>query len=673
MNESVRHAGTRSTTAARPDDRRPRTHRRRRRRWPHVVGTLVILGVLAMLAVLPALAARRHLEAGRDMLVGARDRLLAGDVGGAREAFERAGAEFDDARGSGRTPVLWAAGSVPLVGRSADAIVVIADAGRRAASAGVEITRAIEELPSGIEALAPSDGRLPVDTIAALEPAVSAARADLEAAYRDLERLPTSFLLGPVAGARDEALHEVGRAVEAARAAEALTIALPDLVGADARLRYFVGAQATAELRGTGGLIGAYTILEARNGRLVMEPMRSIHTLPDLSRRAAPEPPDGFGAPFDGFGGPGFWRNLNMTPDAPTAATLIESLYEEVTGERVDGVILVDAQTLSEMLEATGPVRPPSFDRTLEADSVVDYLTNEAYLEFGSEAERKRVLGAAVLAVWNRFLSGTDPIAAFRALSEAAAGGHLVLHSADERVQAGLEAAGVAGAWDAPEAGTLLGVATSNADGTKVDYYLNRDVRYEIELAAEGSGNILATTTFTNEAPVDADPSYVFGPYPGIGLGAGDSRAFVAAYCAPACALEGARRDGEPVGVESHSDRGLPVFTTFVRTDAGGTSSLELETTQPDAWVGDEFGGTYELTVRGQPTIKPTTGTVVIDVPPGMRVVDTSVPMEVVDGRATWHGTLGREQRIAIRFEVPFPDRFWTQLGDVLTSPVIEL
>ena len=49
-------------------------------------------------------------------------------------------------------------------------------------------------------------------------------------------------------------------------------------------------------------------------------------------------------------------------------------------------------------------------DRTLTADSVVDYLANGAYEEFGYRASlRKRVLGIVAAGVVRRFLRGADP------------------------------------------------------------------------------------------------------------------------------------------------------------------------------------------------------------------------------------------------------------------------
>jgi hypothetical protein len=624
------------------------------------------LSILVALAVVPALGARARLLTGRDELENARGLLLSGDLGAASAAFGRAEDAFDEAGGYARSPVLRLAGSVPLAGRSVNAVAVMAHAGKTTASAGFEIATAISSVPGGIAALVPSEGSLPLERIGALGPAIGRARDDLERALNELRALPTSWLVGPVADARDQAVAELDRAVSTAASADALARALPALMGAGGERRYFVAAQSPAELRGTGGFMGAYTILTATDGGVRLEPVRSITDLQDLSPEDAPPPPDGVGETYAQFGGPGFWRNLNMDPDAPTSAEMIEALYERVTGEALDGVIFVDPQALADMLEATGPITDPTLDRTLDSGTAVDYLANEAYLQFGSSADRKRILGAAVLVVFERFLDGTDPVASFRAVADAAAGGHLVIHSTDPGVQTALEAAGIAGTVEAPESGDLFGAFASNGDGTKIDYYVERSLDYRVTLEAGGASNARVEVAAENTAPADPERSYVFGPYPGTGLEPGVSRAFVTAYCAAGCTFGGATLDGRQQVVEAHTERGLPVFSTFVQTEPGGTSELGLALNRSDAWTGDELGGTYRLRVRAQPAVRPTRGTISIQAPPGTTIVDATTGMRIEDDVATWEGDLDAVQEFEIRFQEPPFGRFW----DWLSTPV---
>jgi hypothetical protein len=412
--------------------------------------------------------------------------------------------------------------------------------------------------------------------------------------------------------------------------------------------------------------MGAYTILTADGGRLDFDRTHSITELRDLPPKQAPPAPDGFGEPFAGFGGTGFWRNLNMDPHAPTVGRLIEALYERVAGVPIDGVILVDPQALASMLEATGPIDEPTLDRTLEASTVVDYLTNEAYAQFGSQAERKRVLGAAALSVFRRFLAGTDPVASFRALADAGAGGHLIVHSRDPEVQAALEAAGVAGTVEAPRAGDVFGAFASNADGTKIDFYVRRSMSYRADLGDGGGSTAEVALTTENTAPKHPE-GYVFEPYPGTGLGPGVSQAFLSVYCAPGCGFQDANLDGKPQDLELARERGLSLFSTYVQTAPGATSELALQLQRADAWTGDELGGTYRLRIRAQQTVLPTRGTITIQAPPGTEIVDATPGMQFDGGRATWEGDLAAVQDFEIRFQRPPFGRFW----DWLSTPVL--
>jgi hypothetical protein len=302
----------------------------------------------------------------------------------------------------------------------------------------------------------------------------------------------------------------------------------------------------------------------------------------------------------------------------------------------------------------------------LEASTVVEYLANEAYGQFGSAAERKRVLGAAVLSVLSRFLEGTDPVASFRALADAGAGGHLIFHSRDPEVQAALEAAGVAGTVEAPQAGDLFGAFASNADGTKIDFYVRRSLSYRVDLGEGGGSTAQVALTAENTAPTDPDQSYVFGPYPGTGLEPGVSQAFLSMYCAPGCGFQDVTLDGKAQDLELSRERGLSVFSTYVQTAPGTTSELALELLRADAWTGDELGGTYRLRIRAQRTVLPTRGTITIQAPPGTDIVEATPGMQIDGGRATWEGDLAAVQDFEIRFQRPPLGRFW----DWLSTPV---
>ena len=79
-----------------------------------------------------------------------------------------------------------------------------------------------------------------MEQIEAFHPAISDARAKLEAALAGVRSLPTSWIVGPVADARDRSIAQLEEAAGTATAADALAGALPDLVGSEGERRYFV-------------------------------------------------------------------------------------------------------------------------------------------------------------------------------------------------------------------------------------------------------------------------------------------------------------------------------------------------------------------------------------------------------------------------------------------------
>ena len=641
----------------------PAQPRRSRHGVLTVIMALVALAlILSALSLVPALAAARALDAGKRELERARDLLLEGDADRAAPAFGSAGEHFGRAAREAGHPLVELGGLIPFVGGNYDAIGGLAEVGSRTATAGHQLATSLSELPDGLASLATVDFRVPVERMASLAPAVSAARREIAAAHRASLALPDAYLIDPVAEAAEQARVGAGALLSTVRSAEALLTSLPAFAGADGPRRYFIAAQSPAELRGTGGFIGSFAILTANEGRLTLGPFREISVLRNLPPARADAPSEAFRQIYDRFGGAGFWRNLNMTPDVPTAATMIEDLYRRVRGAELDGTIFVTPQALAELLTAVGPVRVPVLGRSLTSGNVVDYLTHEAYEEFGFRASlRKRLLGIAVSEIFERFLRDADPQRAVRALVDAGSQGYLTLHAVDEDVQEAFEVAGVSGELP-PARGDLFGVFTSDASGTKVDYFVERDIRYEITLGAEGSASVQASVAFSNRAPADAEPSYALGPYPGTGLGVGEALPFVSIYCAARCEMTGATEDDGPIGFEVHGELGLTSLHRYARVGPQEMRTLALGLRVRRAWLGNDVEGVYRLTLRTQATITPTRATVVIRPPKGMEIVSASPGSEVRGGEARWSGRSGTSTELFVRFRRPLADRVWRAL-----------
>ena len=596
---------------------------------------------------------RDDLQAGRRSLEDARRSLLAGSVDAAAAGFARAGISFGSAAHTGHG-VLGAAGAiVPGVGNTLDVARAIAEAGGDLSAAGIDLTNAFSQLPGGIDDLAPSGGRLPLDAYTSVTPALQRAEGDTTAAAGVLDRAPTSFTIDPALDALWDAQLATDQASHALTAAREIVQQLPSFAGRDQVRRYLVVAQNPAELRGTGGIWGAFAILSFRDGTISISRTAPIQDLADPTPSDVPDPSTEYARNYDQFGGAASWHNMNMTPDFPTAAQAALTNYQVGQGRRLDGVIAVDPYAFRAMLSVTGAVSVPDIGVSLDADNVVDFTTNRAYSLFPTATARKEVLGAVASGVLERFL-GLDgkAIPRLRALGDSVSGGHLLVYSTDASFQQGLVSAGAAGRFAAQPDTDVAGVTVNNASASKIDFYAVRDVAYDVRLSAEHDAIADLTARIHNDAPMRGQPRYVIGPF-ATDARPGDQLALITEWCHDPCELLRARRDGHDVSVAPGTENGVVWYRDYrtIRSRRSGSFAISTHTT--DVWEGNSSGGTYRLTFYGQPTIRPTTLDLSITAPDGTVIAWTNTPMTIDGQTATWSGDPGAEMTIEVRFRAP--------------------
>jgi hypothetical protein len=643
----------------------------RRRRWPRrilvaLVAVVLVLAVVAGVALLATSGIRRDLEAGARALQKGRQTMTYGDLEGARASFEEAGRRFDEATSSAGAGAAGLVGGLPILGRNVDVAIGVSRAGRELADAGLVLVDAADALPDGLGSLAPQDGALPIEEMAGLSDEIAGAAAHARRAIALIDATPSTLLAGPVEEARFEARRDVATAVDALDATAELLQGLPSFAGADGPRRYLFVAESPAEARGTGGIWGAYAILTAEDGRFRFSDFQPIQRLPDVPADEVPAPNPDYRRNYDQYGGAGFWRNMNLTPDFPSASRAALASYEIVEGTRLDGVISADPFALAGLLEVTGPTEIPGLGVTIDADNVVDFMTNEAYIRFpGASLERKGLLGAVAGGAFESFL-GMDGhgVARLRAVAEAVAGGHLKIYTTDPAMERGLATARADGAFAAPP-GDMVAVVVNSRSGSKVDYYARRTVDYDVVLG--GANEAIGTTTVAieNEAPDHGLPGYVIDPL-AKGGDPGDNIALVTVSCPDPCELVDAERNGEARGMRVGSELGFPWYQDFFTIPAGETGTLRLVTKRGGVWQGTSSGGSYRLTVLTQTTVKPTEVSVTIHSPGGTRITWASEDMAVDGDTAVWRGTPGPRLELVVRFSAPLPLRWWRNVGRAL-------
>ncbi|MDQ3752270.1 MAG: DUF4012 domain-containing protein, partial [Actinomycetota bacterium] len=226
----------------------------------------------------------------------------------------------------------------------------------------------------------------------------------------DAEALPVSLRGG------------IARSIEKARSTDR-TLAdaedgfaiLPGVLGGDGQRIYFLAIQNSAELRGTGGSLLQFQLMQFKDGRpkLLKERSGSIYKI-DQDRRqlTIPLPEDAwYVAGIDDAKRAG---NANWSPDWPLSARLTVAYSE--AGARangtpfpeVDGVIGVDPELLKRLLPGIG--RPGAgTDFKLTPTNIVDYVLYKAYASFPIPGIRRQRLSYLVDGFYESLFNPAHP------------------------------------------------------------------------------------------------------------------------------------------------------------------------------------------------------------------------------------------------------------------------
>jgi hypothetical protein len=498
-------------------------------------------------------------------------------------------AAIQDAVGSARSrtddPVWRVATHVPWAGSYATTFIGLSAAASRLAQ---------EVLPPLVTAASvdPSslvDGdRIDLQAVRAHVPDLVRADAALESVRSQVAALPRARRVPRLEAARTllaQELDEVAPRVHNAAVAAQL---VPPMLGADGPRRYFVAFQTNAEARGTGGLIGGYGVLTAVDGRVSVARLGDNSALDYFDKPVVDLGPE-YERRYGAFQTTSLTSNANMSPHFPYAARIWAAMWQQQSGESVDGVIATDPAALSYVLEATGPATLANGER-LQASDVVRITQSDAYSRFAADnLARKAYLQDVSRAALTQLLDGAavqepDVAAALlRQLQRAAGERRLLvssLHPQEQELLAGTSMAGELPDSDAP----FVGVVVNNAGGDKLDYYLQRAVTYTAGSCERARRPSTVALTLRNTAPAGGQglPEYVTGVWLD-GRASGTNHLLLSVYATRGAELMGADVDGVPALVVAQRERDRPVYTLDLMVPPEAAVTVRLRLDEPTA------------------------------------------------------------------------------------------
>lgn len=370
----------------------------------------------------------------------------------------------------------------------------------------------------------------------------------------------------------------------------------PELAGFDRPKRYMISFQNSAEARGTGGILGAYAIIEINRGKLTVVRASSNVGLQHLTTLPVKHSDEY----FELYGNnPGIWQNANLSPHLPYGALNYLELWRLQTSEELDGFIATDPIALSYFLNAVGTVTlPDGFQVTSE--NVVEETLKTAYKRYETDnMARKEFLVTIMKSTFDQLLAGKFNFRKMpEALSKSIEENRFLLFVTNKETQIENEQTRLAGSLK-EEVNNEYRVVIQNTDASKLDYYLDREV--DIETLTCSPNPTTQVTVYLKNRVVNAQdlPPYVLtradkGKPKELVTGQHRFKVFI--YGPYKSELIGGSLGSGSVGnARNGFERGRPIFI----------EDIDLAPDVSEVIVAQFKGGVGSLTSVSQPLVRP--------------------------------------------------------------------
>ncbi len=513
----IRHRHTRGQRVERPERRSGAWRAVPPRMWPREIGKQIIAGVaLALLAlmifaaifgIVAFLNARSDLaraqSIGRELV--AHRTILLTKIGREQAADDMAQMRYyaskaeNELNGSIAVSMLKL---IPIVGHQVSGLTDAVHGVNALAGQGQAL------LHSTIQAVNASHGTdINLPALKALD--VQVHRSEIK--LRAIEK-PAGGLWGPAHTERLKLNRIVTKVIDLLhRGGEALDFAQPFL-GANGPHTYLVAGLNNSEMRDQGAVL-SWALLHVNQGTFTMTSAASVGTISLHSPAVAIKDPNTVAA-FGALEPTRIWQSVNAIGDFPTSSRWMMAMLHQARGIKVDGVVGVDVQTLTNILKVTGPVHVNDIAGPVSTTNVAPQLLYQLYLKYpaGSQRARHDDITKVAQAAVDKMKAGNYDLGAFLdGLAKASQGRHLLFYDRDPGLERTVVSFGGSGKLLAGGNSTVH-LAIEAGVAAKLDWFLHSSVTYDVTIDKFGTAYITTTLLLHNTAPAGAKPSYALGP-----------------------------------------------------------------------------------------------------------------------------------------------------------------
>ena len=294
--------------------------------------------------------------------------------------------------------------------------------------------------------------------------------------------------------------------------------AVADSVGMNGPRTYLVLVQNNHELRATGGFISAVGKVTVENGQLQELDFVDSYAFFQETLEYGPAP-----KPMQQYMNVQLLllRDANWSPDLPTTARPVQSLYAQQTGIRVHGVVAVDLHAAELLVEALGPLELPGAPTPITGEGFAEQIVQLWERPPGTDL---KVNSSPEFYVWwgqrKNFVTGLAQAARQRLENGEVSYGRLLKNFytalSERAIQIWLEEPLLAKqlsllGWDGglyPASGAdFVALVDMNMGFNKTDAVLQRELHYRVTWPDGANAPALATATITYTHPITV-PNY---------------------------------------------------------------------------------------------------------------------------------------------------------------------
>lgn len=248
---------------------------------------------------------------------------------------------------------------------------------------------------------------------------------------------------------------------------------------------FLILLQNNMELRPGGGFLGQYAILKIKNGQVTSVNFEDANLL-DQRITAKIRPP----YPFIRLMQVKKWkfRDSNFSPDFPTNVEKAKYFMRLAgRGGNFDGVVAVNAQVFNDVLALTGPISVPGYSTTfsspdgaLKLEEVVEkqYILNP---ELDTQ-NRKMIMKKMAPIMIEKLFSLNNITKISELIHREFKNRNIMVNFNDSNLQSLIESVHWDGKVASTWGGDYLMMVDANMGSLKTDYYMKREISYDIDL-----------------------------------------------------------------------------------------------------------------------------------------------------------------------------------------------